>query len=273
MGTATDLSPDQLPSGWTDGAAEYDTWFAPVTRSFAADAVRLLGLDEGSRFLDVAAGTGALALAAAATGAAVVATDFAPGMVAMLAERFAAAGVHGSVARMDGQSLELPDASFDAAASLFGLIFFPDMAAGVRELLRVVRPGGRVLVGAWHRSGFSLPYAVMRALRTVVPGLRPPQEEPVHLRLGDRAGLEGLLTGAGVREVRVEVATHVAEVGDPAAMFRAVPQWAAPLKPVFEALSPDQLDRAAFAFADQITAGGDPVGRLPGTALLGVGIR
>jgi hypothetical protein len=56
-------------------------------------------------------------------------------------------------------------------------------------------------------------------------------------------------------------------------MFRAVPQWAAPLRPLFEGLSPEQLDRAAFAFAEQITAGGDPVGRLPGTALLGVGVR
>jgi hypothetical protein len=147
------------------------------------------------------------------------------------------------------------------------------MAAGVRELVRVVRPGGRVLVGAWHRSGFSLPFEVMRALRTVVPGLRPPQEEPVPFRVGDRAALERLLTDAGVGDVRIEVATHVVEVLDPAAMFRAVPRWAAPMKPVFEALSPEQLDRAAFAFADHITAGGDPVGRLPGTALLGVGTR
>jgi SAM-dependent methyltransferase len=268
-----DLSPDQLPSGWTDGAADYDTWFAPVTRSFAADAVRLLGLGEGTRFLDVAAGTGALAMAAAAAGAAVAATDFAPGMVALLAERFAEAGLPGSVTRMDGQALDLPDASFDVAGSLFGLIFFPDMAAGVRELLRVVRPGGRILVGAWHRSGFALPYAVMRALRTAVPGMMRPQDEPVPFRLGNRDDVERLLVEAGAREVHVEVATHVAEVPDPAGMFRAVPQWAAPLRPLFEGLSPEQLDRAAFAFAEQITAGGDPVGRLPGTALLGVGVR
>jgi SAM-dependent methyltransferase len=268
-----DLSPDQLPSGWTDGASDYDTWFAPVTRSFAADAVRLLELGVGTRLLDVAAGTGTLALAGAEAGASVVATDFAPGMVELLGERFAEAGHEGSVARMDGQALDLPDASFDAAASLFGLMFFPDMAAGVRELLRVVRPGGRVLVGAWHRSGFALPYAVMRALRTAVPGLQPPQKEPMPLRLGDRAAVEGLLVEAGAREVRVEVVTHVAEVRDPASMFRAVPQWSAPLKPVFDGLSPEQLDRAAFAFAEQITAGGDPVGRLPSTALLAVGMR
>lgn len=273
MAGADDLSPDQLPSGWTDGAAEYDTWFAPITRRFAADAVQRLGLGVGDRFLDVAAGTGVLALAAAERGASVVATDFAPGMVALLETRLADAGGHGAVARMDGQALELPDASFDAAGSLFGLIFFPDMAAGVREMLRVVRPGGAVLVGSWHRSGFSLPFAVMRALRTVIPGLKPPQAEPLPLRLGDAAALEGLLVAAGVRNVRIEVATHIAEVVDPAAMFRAVPAWAAPLKPVFDALSPEQLDRAAFAFAEQITAGGDPVGRLPGTALLGLGRR
>lgn len=270
MATA-ELSPDQTPSGWTDSALAYDTWFTPLTADFALDAVRLLGLGGGSRFLDVAAGTGALALAAAGAGARVVATDFAPGMVELLAGKFRSAGVEGSVARMDGQALDLPDGDFDSAASLFGLIFFPDMAAGIRELRRVVRPGGRVLVGAWHRAGFFLPYAVMRALRTAVPGLRPPQDEPPMFRLGDPAAVRALLTDGGLTGVEVHVLTHVAEVADPVAMFRAIPRLSASMRPLFDGLTDLQVDRAALAFAQAITAAGDPVGRLPGTAVLGIG--
>src|SRR5579875_2291354 len=111
----TTLSPDQLPSGWTDGADDYDAFFAPITERFALDCVELLGLRAGERFLDVAAGTGALALAAAVRGAEVLATDFAPGMVDLLSHRLADAGVRGEARRMDGQALELPDDAFDAA--------------------------------------------------------------------------------------------------------------------------------------------------------------
>lgn len=269
--TTTHVSPDQVPSGWTDGADDYATFFAPVTARFGDDAVELLRVRPGERFLDVAAGTGTLALAAARAGAEVLAVDFAPGMVELLDRRFATEGVRGAVRRMDGQALTLDDASFDAAASLFGLIFFPDMAAGARELRRVVRPGGRVLVGSWHRAGFSLPYTVMRALRAAVPGLQPPQAEPAPFRLSEPERVAELLTEAGLKDVHVELRTHVAEVPDPAAMFLAVPQWGAPMRPLFEGLTDEQRERAARAFASLITAGGDPVGRLPSTAILGVG--
>jgi SAM-dependent methyltransferase len=269
--SATHLSPDQIPSGWTDGADDYATFFAPVTARFAGDAVALLGVGAGERFLDVAAGTGGLALAAAAAGAEVLAVDFAQGMVDLLGRRFAADRIRGAVRRMDGQALELPDASFDAAGSMFGLIFFPDMAAGARELRRVVRPGGRVLVGTWHRAGFSLPYTVMRALRAAVPGLQPPQAEPALFRLGEPETVAVLLAEAGLRDVHVELRTHVVEVADPVAMFLAVPQWSATMRPVFDGLTDEQRDRAARAFASLITVGGDPVGHLPSTAILGIG--
>jgi ubiquinone/menaquinone biosynthesis C-methylase UbiE len=96
----------------------------------------------------MATGTGALALAAARTGAQVLATDFSPGMVACVA----AAGLPNVEARvMDGQALDLPDARFDAAFSIFGVIMFPDWRKGLAEMRRVTKPGGYgavVLAGA-----------------------------------------------------------------------------------------------------------------------------
>lgn len=269
--TATPLSPDQLPEGWTGGAAEYDTWFAPVTSRFAVDAVALLELGTGDRVLDVAAGTGAFTLAAAAAGATVLATDFASGMVDLLSAKLADAGLPATAARMDGQALDLEDATFDAAGSLFGLMFFPDMLGGVREMARVVRPGGRVLVGVWHRSGFTLPSTVMRALRAAVPGMAPPQQEFTPFRLADPVAVSELLTAGGLGDVRVEVVTHVAPIPDPVGMFLAAPDWSQPLRSAFDGLTPEQLERAALAFKDLTTAGGDPVGRLPSSAVLGIG--
>ena len=99
--------------------------------------------------LDVAAGTGALTLAAARTGAHVLATDFSPGMVA----RIAAANlpnVEASV--MDGQALDLADGCFDAVFSIFGVIMFPDWRKGLSEMGRVTRPGGPIAVFLKQRA-------------------------------------------------------------------------------------------------------------------------
>lgn len=112
-------------------------------------------MQPGERVLDVAAGTGALALEAAAGGARVLATDFSPGMVERLAARLGEGGFDqaDSEARvMDGQALDLPDGGFDAAFSIFGVMLFPDWEAGLRELHRVVRPGGRVVMATWARA-------------------------------------------------------------------------------------------------------------------------
>jgi ubiquinone/menaquinone biosynthesis C-methylase UbiE len=126
-----ELSPQQRPESWTGGAAAYDAEFARFTGLYAEDALRLAGVGPGTRVLDVAAGSGALSLRAARLGAEVLATDFAPGMVEVVRARFAEEGHDScSAAVMDGQALELADDSFDAALSMFGVIFFPDIARG-----------------------------------------------------------------------------------------------------------------------------------------------
>ena len=266
------VSPDQCPEGWNDAAA-YDRWFAPLSSRYAVNAVRLLGLRPGQRLLDVAAGTGALTLLAAGAGADVCAVDFAPGMVRHLGRRLAEAGLHAQVSQMDGQALRCGTASFDAACSMFGLIFFPDLDAGARELRRVVRPEGQVLVAAWDRSGFPLMAAVEEALQAALPGLTGPSEPPPALRLADRSTVEALLVRAGLRAVTVIEVTHDWAVPDPVALFRSIPCWSAPLQPLFGGLETAQLGRAESAFARAVTAMSGPSGGLRMTALFGYGIR
>jgi len=270
---AVAVSRDQRPEGWSDGAAAYDQWFAPVSSRFAINALRLLGLGPGQRLLDVAAGTGALTLQAAEAGMNVLAVDFAPGMVRLLRQRLAGAGLDARVEQMDGQALGFDGASFDAACSMFGLIFFPDLDAGARELRRVVHPGGQVLIAAWDRSGFPLPMAVERALQAVIPDLTRPAEPPPALRVADPGSMEALLARAGLREVTVLEVTHDWVIPEPAVLFRCLPQWAAPLQPVFDGLQPPQYDQAAAAFAEIVAGMSQPAGGLRLTALFGHGLR
>jgi demethylmenaquinone methyltransferase / 2-methoxy-6-polyprenyl-1,4-benzoquinol methylase len=105
-------------------------------------AVDLARVGPGSRALDVATGTGDLAIALASRGAEVVGSDFSEGMLAR------ARGKSSAVRWEQGNALALPyaDGEFDAATVGFGARNFSDLERGLAEMTRVVRPGGRVVV-------------------------------------------------------------------------------------------------------------------------------
>src|SRR5262245_56004926 len=126
------------PEPWNLVADAYTEELVPLFERFARDALALAALPPAPRVLDVAAGPGTLALVAAKAGATVTAIDFSPAMIANLRRRAAEAGSTAIDARVgDGQALPLEDGGYDGAFSLFGLMFFPDRAAGFRELRRV----------------------------------------------------------------------------------------------------------------------------------------
>jgi SAM-dependent methyltransferase len=258
---------DQRPEGWSDGAAGYDGWFAPLSQLYAADALDLLALGAGQALIDVAAGTGAVTLEAVARGLAVTAVDFAIGMVEVLRSRLAAAGLTARVQQMDGQNLEFAEGSFDAGCSMFGLIFFPDTKQGLREIARVVRPGGQIVIGAWHRDRFPLFSCVQAALSQTLPGLAPPRELPPSLRLGSAADLSRLADEAGLHSVGVTEVTRSWKLSDPEQFFLHAASWAPPLRGVFDQLPAPLMSQAAAAFARTADEVGGPSG-LETTALL-----
>lgn len=269
------LSADQLPEGWSDGAHGYDRNFAGYTALYADEMLDLLAVGDSSTLLDVAAGTGATSLRAAARGARVIATDFAPGMVEVAAAALDAGGFEGcTAALMDGQALDLPDDHVDAAVSMFGLMFFPDPAVGMRELRRVVRPGGRVGTATWDLDGFSMSSLIGAALAVAVPELAGTERPvPTWAPLGTIEGLEHLLRDAGLRDVevcRVERRWHFEH---PAEFFRDMPSWSSPVKPLFDLLPADRIDAAAAAFAVELEAAGGTTGGagLSMTALFATG--
>ena len=136
------------------------TWgaapFERITETFAEIHDRLighLGPRPGERWLDVATGTGPLALRAARAGATVTGVDLAPALIATAGRLAAAAGLRIAFEVGDCERLTHPAASFDVVVSSFGTIFAPDHAAVAAELARVCRAGGRLGLAAWQPGG------------------------------------------------------------------------------------------------------------------------
>lgn len=136
--------------------------------------VAALALEPGQRVLDVATGTADLAieLARLCPGVDVIGVDPSLGMLEIGRRKVAGAGLTGRIRleQADGQELPYQDASFDAASVAFGIRNFPDRARGLREMARVVRPGGRVAILELSepRRGIVSPFARFY-IRVLVP--------------------------------------------------------------------------------------------------------
>ena len=188
-----------------DFARVYEATGNRLTGPISVEALRRVGpVGFGARVLDIAAGAGALGIPAAFAGASVLGIDIAPGMVQLLSEHLAP--FPDAEARvMDGQALKVEDASFDLAFSIFGVIFFPDWRKGLREMARVIRPGGQGCVATWHRPPGGGPFEIMaQALRAVFPEQAPPAPLEGFTALSDPARLARELQSAGFVDVGVE---------------------------------------------------------------------
>lgn len=225
----SETPPEQSAEGWSGVADDYDAAFRPFTTLYATAALDRAAPGAGERVLDVAAGSGALALLAAAAGNAVTAVDFAPAMVERLVANARAAGLSSLIdARvMDGQALALPDAVFDVAFSIFGLIFFPQPERGLREIRRVLRSEGRFALAVWTSPDRHGPIQVFaQAIRVALPDM-PMPEPAAWWRFGDEAYLRTILRQTGFEPFSVEKVARDWQV--PSAEWLATHGFASPV--------------------------------------------
>jgi ubiquinone/menaquinone biosynthesis C-methylase UbiE len=199
---------------WDRIAPGYDRTNTPTQMWLGNEGLRRAGLRTGMRFLDVAAGSGALSIPAARLGAEVLAVDQSPRMLELLDHRARIEGLVIETRVMDGHALTLADGSFDMAGSQFGVMLLPEMPKGIREMVRVVKPGGRVLLTAYGDPqkidflGF-----LVGAIQSARPGFNGPPMDPPPLpfQLQDPDRLQRELTTAGLMGVKVETITETTE--------------------------------------------------------------
>ncbi|WP_293311874.1 methyltransferase domain-containing protein, partial [Mycolicibacterium sp.] len=138
--------------GWNKAAAHYEGFWSTQLRPAQDLMLQMAALAAGERVLDVACGTGLITLRAAdAVGpsGAVAATDISEDMVTAVRAAAGARGITGDFRRMDAETLEFPDAVFDAALCALGLMYVATPLNALREMHRVLRPGGRAAAVVW----------------------------------------------------------------------------------------------------------------------------
>ena len=151
----------------------------------------------GERVLDVAAGNGNASLAAARRGCDVTATDYVEHLLERARRRADADGLPLTTQVADAEDLPFEDASFDVVLSTLGVMFTPNPERAASELLRVVRPGGRIGLASWTPEGF-----IGRMFKIVGAHVAPPAGIPSPLQWGTDARLHELLGAEAELEVQ-----------------------------------------------------------------------
>jgi SAM-dependent methyltransferase len=183
---------------WHSWDPVFDRWLGPATELM----LDLAGVGEGTRVIDIAAGSGGQSIAAARRGATVLATDISSNILEEAAQAARAAGISTIATHVvDGESLDVDPGTFDAAISRLGLMYMPDKQGALAQARRVLREGGRyaaIVFAEPDRNGFfSVPIGIIRRraqLPPPAPGLPGPFSS---------AGLRDQLDAAGFREVEV----------------------------------------------------------------------
>jgi SAM-dependent methyltransferase len=239
-------------------ATAYEDFFVPAM--FAEWAPRVAdaaGIEAGARVLDVACGTGVVAREAArrvGPGGKVVGLDANPGMLTV------AARLAPSLSWQQGDAHELPfeAGSFDVVVSQFGLMFFADRVRALREMLRVVAPGGRIAVCVWDALENAPAYALEVELLEQYAGKAAADALRAPFVLGDRQEVERLFEVAGAASVTAKTVSGTGRFPSARAMLEADVRGWLPLvgiviaEPQIEAL----LARAEEVFRPYVDAQG-----------------
>jgi len=249
--------PEHQPNAWGAVATDYHAFAGNITRPFAEDAAELVPIRQGTRVLDVAAGTGNFAFAAANRGANVLATDFAPGMTEHLRADVERRGLADRirVAVMDGQQLEVDDAAFDVAASIFGVLFFPEPDKGLRELSRVLVPGGRAVVSTWAPPPRGeMGRIIGAAMAKTIPNLPPAPSSPPWSAFGDADAFRERLLRNGFSRAHVVELRHLWVFDDLNAFVDLMGKSAPQAVALSSSLTPEQRRTFRDAVADDFTS-------------------
>jgi ubiquinone/menaquinone biosynthesis C-methylase UbiE len=220
------------------GGADYEL----VAKQFAPihdELIAALAPRAGERFLDVATGTGEIALRATRAGAEVTALDFAPALLEQARAKGAAEELEIEWIEGDAESLPFDDGSFDLVASNFGVIFAPVPERAAGELARVCARGGRLGVTAWLPN---------HGLHSVYADFSAEDDDDPTERWGSSEGARELLEALFELEIEERVWNLEAESAE--AAWELLSAGAPPVKALLESLEPRRAEEFRTAMID-----------------------
>ena len=240
---------------WDAASQGYAEKVAPfLMESFAQDHIDRLSLNGATETLEVAAGSGALTELLARNVKCLLAIDFSPKMIELARKKISKAGITNvEFEVMDGQALDVNDATFDRAACSFGLMLFPDRHKGFLELNRILRPGGRAVVSGWagpdRFEAFGL---FLEAIQKAFPDFPKSKSPPPVLSLSDPDSFKIQMEEAGFTDVVVEYVTREMVLDDFSSLWAMLTVGAPPIKLIFDKVGADGEDRLRDTLANII---------------------
>jgi SAM-dependent methyltransferase len=253
------------------GARAYEGLHVPALfRQWCPRVLDAAGVEPGQRVLDVACGTGVLAREAAlrvGPRGHVAGVDPGRGMLAVAAEL----GPQVEWREAAAEALPYPDESFDAVMSQFGLMFFSDRAQALREMIRVLKPGGRLAIAVWDSLENSEAYPIEVEMLERHAGVAAADALRAPFILGDTDALTALVEGSGATSVSVQTEMGTARFPSIRTMVEADLRGWLPVMGVF--LEDDQiqsiLEEAESALADYVTGEGNVMFNAPAHIVIG----
>ena len=194
-----------------------------IFEPFATGLVEFAGLLEGENVVDVACGTGIISRLAwpmLAPSGRLVGVDINPGMLEIARKTLSREGPEIQFKQGDVAAIPLADAEFDVAICQHGLQYFPDRLAALKEMRRILRESGRLVLSVWrpieHNPGHSVVAGVLE--RRVSDAAGATRRAP--FRLSDREEIRSLVTEAGFGDVEIRLDARVTRFASAEAMIR-----------------------------------------------------
>ncbi|GHO47583.1 class I SAM-dependent methyltransferase [Ktedonospora formicarum] len=268
--------------GWDQVAAGWRSWWKTFERAGQEVSDHLVSMAEitaGQRVLDIATGIGEPAITAAhrvGPAGEVFALDFAEAMVAIAQERATAHGRENiTFAISDAEQLDLPQQSFDAALSRWGLMFLPNLVPALSDIRQCLKEGGRLAAAVWSTPD-KAPVASL-ALRVVSQHIQVPPSAPGTpgpFSLAEALALTHSLERAGFSNVRSERITIVWEFATAEDYTRFQREIAPPITAMIAHLSAEQQSHIWQEITEAARRYATPDGRveIPGESICVVGI-
>ena len=262
-------------AAWRRWTPTLDRWYGVATRQM----LDLARIQPGQRILDVAAGAGEPAVSAAervGPSGYVLATDISEGIVELAHQVARERGLKQVETRaMDGEKLDLPDASFDAVLCRLGLMYMPHPVTALREWRRALRPGGRVAVAVFstpdRNSWGALPASIIRRRAQLPP---PVLGQPGPFSLGGAGVLEDVLRQAGFANPEVLVVPVPHRAASAAEYVRVAREAFGGFNAMMADLPPQERESVWNEVEDSMRSFESPGGfEVPGECLVGAATK